>query len=43
VQQSYLESKLDLTEQLIQYPSTIYYIRAVEDSVLEYKVLMVIY
>ncbi|UYZ83679.1 translesion error-prone DNA polymerase V autoproteolytic subunit [Entomomonas sp. E2T0] len=34
----YLETKLDLTEHLIQHPSSTYYIRAVGDSMIEYGI-----
>lgn len=34
----YLETKLDLTEHLIQHPSATYYIRAVGDSMLDYGI-----
>lgn len=34
----YLETKLDLTEYLIQHPSATYYIRAAGDSMIEYGI-----
>lgn len=34
----YLETKLDLTEHLIQHPSSTYYIRAAGDSMIEYGI-----
>lgn len=34
----YLETKLDLSEHLIQHPSATYYIRAVGDSMLDYGI-----